>query len=234
MVSIVTLLVCAHGLVLGAAAQQPAAVRGPAPAIAAAERLLESAGGRAAWRNRRLRVEQRGFLRSGEVSRQRVTRDLRTGARIIESDSPTRTLVEWLSPAGGWSMRNGEVTPMSASTLAIELQGLKQEPYAVYHRLAWNDAALRVELREQDSMLYVYDSDERVLCWFQLDGKGGALGWGNYFDGRINQHYYGPIGDMGDANLPKWGAASNGSYRFEYVNARLDDAPVAEPGRGAR
>lgn len=212
-------------------AQSRDSVRGEAAAIAAAERLLEQAGGRAAWRNRTMTVEERGFLRSGEVAQMRISRDFRSGARVIENVTPSRTIVEWLSPDGGWDMRDGKLTPLSAQTLAIELQGLKQEPYAIYHRLASNDPALRVELRDQNAALYVYDRDERVLCWFQLDAKGGLSGWGNYYDGAINQHHYGPVADMGDVNLPKWGVAANGSFRFEYVSARVTDRALAEPPR---
>jgi hypothetical protein len=204
-------------------------VRGDAAAVAAAERLLEQAGGRTAWRQPTFSVEERGFLRSGEVARLRITRDLRRGARILENVTPSRTIVEWLSPDGGWVMRDGKLTPLNATELTIERQGLKQEPYAIYHRIASNDPELRVELREQNTMLLVYDREERVLCWFQLDGGGALLGWGNVYDGGINQHFYGPTTDMGDANLPKWGAASNGSFRFEYVSARLSTEPVTEP-----
>jgi len=218
-------------LVAQAPAVEAAGIRGDAAAVAAAERLLESVGGRQAWRARNFTVEERGFMRSGEVAQLRISRDLQRGARRIENVTPTSTTVEWVAPEGGWTMSKGAVTPMPATELAAELQGLKQEPYSIYHRLARNDEALRVELREQNSMLMVFDRDERVLCWFQLDPRGGLVGWGNFYDGRINQHYYGPLGDMGDANLPKWGAASNGSFRFEYVSARLTDEPVAEPSR---
>lgn len=218
-------------LVAYSPAAEAAGIRGEAAAVAAAERLLESVGGRQAWRARNFTVEERGFLRSGEVAQLRISRDLERGARRFESVTPTTTIMEWAAPEGGWVMNNGKVTAMPAAELAAELQGLKQEPYSIYHRLARNDEALRVELREQGAMLMVFDRDERVLCWFQLDPRGGLMGWGNFYDGRINQHYYGPLADMGDANLPKWGVASTGTFRFEYISARLTDEPVAEPSR---
>jgi hypothetical protein len=169
-----------------------------------------------------------GFLRSGDVASLRIVRDFESQSRLIERAAPT-PLVEWVSPREGWVRRNGELRRMSGEELAVEIQGLKQEPYSIYHRLAENDPALRVELRENDSVLYAYDADERVLCWFQLDGKGGLVGWGNFFDGSVNQHHYGPIADMGDVNLPRWGAASNGSFRFEYVSARMRNTPENPP-----
>ena len=67
--------------------------------------------------------------------------------------------------------------------------------------------------------------DERLLCWFQVAPNGVLLGWGNFFDGVVNQHYYGPVVPFGPAKLPKFGATSNGSYRFEYLTARFSDEP---------
>ena len=86
------------------------------------------------------------------------------------------------------------------------------------------------QLRE-DGALNIYDGGERLLCWFLLDGKGAPVSWGNFWNGSINQHYYGPLADMGDANLPKWGVSTTGAFRFEYVRAALDDRPVEPPPR---
>jgi hypothetical protein len=206
-------------------------IRGEVDAVAAAERLLQHVGGREIWRRRTMIVRERAFLRSGEVAELTITRDLERGARAIENVTATRRVVEWLSPESGWESRNGASTALSRSALAMELQGLRQEPYAIYHRLAMQDSALRVELRDQIYKLFVYDRNEQVICWFQLDEQRALFGWGNIYDGRINQHYYGPLVRMGDVNLPKWGVASNGSFRFEYVNASLNDEPISEPQR---
>ncbi|MGE3250184.1 MAG: hypothetical protein AB7J28_14265 [Hyphomonadaceae bacterium] len=207
-------------------------VRGEPEAVAAAMRILDQAGGAAAWRSRTFAVEERGFLRTGETADLRITRDLTRGARVLERRTPGVHFIEWLSPEEGWSARNGVLTPMSAQELAIELQGLRQEPYAIYHRLANNDADLRVELRDNNSALYVYDRGERLLCWFLIWPNGVMHAWGNFYDGAINQHYYGPTADMGDANLPRWGVALNGAFRFEYVRARMSNEPLAEPEAG--
>src|SRR5688572_13939960 len=203
-------------------------VRGTPEAVAAAERLLEQAGGPEAWRNPVFEARERGYLASGQVSQLTIVRDLARPARRLESRTPERTIVEWISPGGGWTRRDGASKTMSAETLAAELQGLRQEPYAIYHRLAVRDPRLRVELREGGA-LYFFEGDERLLCWFQLAPNGRLLGWGNFYDGAINQHWYGPVADMGDANLPRFGVASNGSFRFEYLGARLTKEPLTSP-----
>jgi hypothetical protein len=212
-------------LPVGASAQ----IRGDAEARAAAERLLEHAGGRDAWAGARtFYVEERVFLASGEIGQLRIWRDLETGNRRLERASPAGHYAEWLSSEGGFEVRDGVVSNYAPEDLAIELQGLRQEPYAIYRRLAVRDPELRVQLRDKTSLL-VYDGQERLLCWFLLDGKGRNISWGNFWNGSINQHYYGPTVDFGDANLPKWGVSSTGSFRFEYVLARLNGEPVEAP-----
>ena len=158
-----------------------------------------------------------------------AARDFERPARLLVAVTATGTRTEWLSPEGGWTRRNGVVTPMPPERLAAELQGLAQEPYAIYHRIARSDPRLRVELRDSTN-LYVFDGDERLLCWFQRAPNGTLLGWGNFYDGAINQHYYGPLVDVGSARLPKFGAAANGSFRFEYVSAGFSDEALADPG----
>jgi hypothetical protein len=203
-------------------------MRGNPASVAAARQLLDTVGGAEAWHSRTFEVTERIFPASGQVSELRIVRDFERPARLLVSVNPNRTLTEWVAPEGGWSRRNDETTVMSPEALAAELQGLRQEPYAIYHRIARNDPALRVELRDQ-ATLYVYDGDERLLSWFQLAPNGVLLGWGSFFDGAVNQHYYGPLVPFGPARLPKFGATSNGSYRFEYLSARFTDEPHSAP-----
>jgi hypothetical protein len=224
-------LIVAAIIVPALATAQPGTrgIRGDSTSVFTAERLLASVGGRRAWTNRTFIVEERGYLRSGDVAELMISRDFAARTRELRRTTPGVTLIEWLSPSGGWTSRNGTVSPMPATELAIELQGLKQEPYAIYHRLAHNDSTLRVELR--DNALYVYETGEHLLCWFNLDARGGLVGWGNFYDGNINQHWYGPLTSFGAANLPKFGAQSTGGFRFEYLAARMVDAPLREPAR---
>ena len=218
-------------MLVAAAAPAGAQLRGEPAAVAAAERLLEHVGGRSAWANARtVYVEERVFLRSGDVAQLKVWRDLDTGNRRLERAGAAGRFAEWLSSGSGFEVRDGAARDLAPEELAMELQGLRQEPYAIYRRLARRDPELRAQLRE-DGALNIYDGGERLLCWFLLDGKGAPVSWGNFWNGSINQHYYGPLADMGDANLPKWGVSTTGAFRFEYVRAALDDRPVEPPPR---
>jgi hypothetical protein len=229
---IVTGISCA--LVVAPAVAQQESIRGEAAAVAAAEEVLEIAGGREKWSQTTLVTEQNLYLRSGETGRLLIWRDLAGGVRRFEEIMPARHVIEILSPQGGWRSVNGAVQPMSAHELAVGRQGLRQEPYTLYHRIARRDPALRVELREQGRTLMVFDRDERVLSWFSLDDKQGVIGWGSHYNGNLNQHYYGPVVNVGDANLPKFGVASTGAFRFEYTKGNLSNTAVDMPAFAKR
>lgn len=208
-----------------------AEVRGDRAAVAASERMLEQVGGRDAWAKvRTFYVEERAFQRTGEIAQLKIWRDFESGSRRLERSTPTTRFAEWLSPNGGFEVRDGVQRPLPAVELAMELQGLRQEPYAIYRRLALRDPTLRLQLRNESS-LYIYDGEENLLCWFVLDDTGAPTSWGNFWNGAINQHNYGPLADMGDVRLPKWGSSTTGAFRFEYVLARMSGEAVVPPMR---
>lgn len=221
-------------LLLLAATASPAdatsrGIRGTPEAVAAARQLLEQAGGAEAWGKRTFMVTENIYPASGNKAEVRVVRDFERRARLLVAVTVNGTRSEWISPEGGWIRRNDVLTAMTPEALAAELQGLAQEPYAIYHRIARDDPDLRVELRD-GSNLFVFEGDERLLCWFQRAPNGTLLGWGNFYDGAINQHHYGPVVEFGAARLPKFGATASGSYRFEYVSAAFsDEAPDVPP-----
>ena len=228
------LVACLSWLTTGVLAHAQPTVRGEPAAIEAAEVLLRQVGGREVWRKRTFIVEEIVHLGNGETGRLWIGRDFERGARLLERTTPTQTYREWVAPEGGWIMRNGELRIMDSAELTTNVRGRRTEPYAIYHRLARNDPALRFELRDNGLSLFVFDGDERLLCWFRLASNGTLRGWGNFYNGRINEHHYGPLVDRGDANVPQFGAeAEVGGFRFEYTRARLRTAPLEEPARDA-
>lgn len=229
--------VLAFLLFVADAGAQPSGLRGDAEAVAAARRMVERAGGAELWRSRTFELVERGYLNNGEILDMRITYDFTRGARRIESTSSTGgATVEWLAPDSGWFERDGAVTRSSTSELAINVRAIQQEPYPIYHRIARNDRRLRVELRNNGSALYVFDEDERLLCWFGLWPSGQARSWANFYNGVVNQQFYGPSGRVGAAVLPLWGVQQDGSFRFEHLDANFSNAPLAapRPSRAAR
>lgn len=228
MKSLLGLIFLAIGLHHAKAEPPPAA---DPRAARSAEILLEAVGGRSLWSARVLVVQERAFLRSGATANIEIARDFVAGARVVKAttnDGSKR--VEIVAPSSGWTIRDGVVSRLEPETLASELEGLRQEPYYIYHRLARGGAGLRMALKHEGRTLEVSDTRGKVLCWFHHDGKGAPIGWGNIFEGAKVEHFYGPYIPLGGGFFPKWGAAYDGSWRLEYLAAEFSNNPLEIPG----
>ncbi|MCG8435794.1 MAG: hypothetical protein MJA83_17365 [Gammaproteobacteria bacterium] len=203
-------------------------LKGTSEARAAAERMLETLGGKQAWGSddATLITVQRVYRRSnGEMGINKIWRGLDEHTRAIQYESPVYQFKEYLGRNNGWRSRNGEKEEIPTEELQQELRDLRQSPYYVYRRLAKGGKGLTVELVEDGRRLNVYEND-KILCWFLLDGKGVPYSWGNFYQGRVSQHFYGPLFDAGEAKFPRWGSAIDGSWRFEYIYAYFVATPV--------
>lgn len=202
-----------------------AAPVGDETALAKVQSLLSSVGGEDHWSRRFLYVEETAYLRSGATASVQIWRDLANTTRVIEMTSLGTVYREVLAEDAGYFVRNGERTDYSAEEFAAEKSGIEQAPYFIYHRLAKGDPNLRVTYNEDARKLEVHEVGGRLLCWFLLDEMGAILSWGNIYNGSVNRHIYGPLIDFGEARLPKWGAAIDGGWRFEYTKAVLSEVP---------
>jgi hypothetical protein len=206
-----------------------AGFRGEPEAVARASALLEQVGGRSRWAAARtFYAKENAYLRSGEMAIVEVWRDFETSTRLFRLRTPSRNIEEVAGVSAGWERRDGKTRLWPQAELADERQGLLQEPYFIYHRLAKGDPTLRVAL-EESNKLNVYDGADKLLCWFVLDDQNNPMSWGNRYKGAVNQHWYGPLHQVGPIRLPKWGAASDGRWRFEYVDASLNAKELALP-----
>ena len=192
-----------------------------------ADRLLESLGGRQVWAEARsLYVRERAFPASLDTP---VTaefwRDLERPAyrSLIVGESIRRETV-W-SEAGGYTVRDGVRSDMPADRLRSEIADWRQEPHVMYHKLARRDETLDLRLKGDDR-LEIFDRESgELLCWFVVDVSGALLRWGNYYQGEVSEHVYGPLHDFGDVRMPAWGTSTTGSWRFEYEAVQ----PLTEP-----
>lgn len=225
----------AFGAALPATAVQETMAGAP-EALAATDRLLEQLGGREVWaRARSLHIRERVYHpRYGGPIQVDIWRDLERPAYHSRIIGPGFERVMAWDGRTGWRVRDGRMTPMSGEEVTTEVSGWRQEPYRVYRQLARRDPDLRVALADS-TRLVVLDRDGRTLCWFLLDAKGAPLKWGNVFDGRINEHTYGPLVSFGSFRMPAWGTSADASWRFEYVEVTAtDDALRVPPPPSAR
>ncbi len=220
-------LLVALGMALAFSSGSAASAQTDADAWAVADRLLQSLGGRAAWASARsLYVRERAFPASidGSVVAE-FWRDLESPAyRSLVVGPSIRRETAW-SENGGYSIRDGVRTEMSAESLRAWIADWRQEPYVMYHKLAVRDPSLRLTAVDENR-LEIYDRESgSLLCWFVVDISGALLRWGNYYKGEVSEHVYGPLQDFGEIRMPSWGTSTTGSWRFEYEEVR----PMSEP-----
>jgi hypothetical protein len=206
-------------------------LRGDADAIAAAANLLGQVGGAEVWSKPVFVTREIAYLANGEQGTVEIERDFVNGLRHLRLVTPTVTIVQWTGSNDSWRSRNGVVTIAPPHRLLVERQIARQEPYAIFHRIAIDDPTLRVEQRDERRQLVFFDNDERVLSWFNLDAKGGLIGWGSHGDGVLDQFFYGPLHDVGNVNLPKFGSSTTGGYRFEYISGTARAGTIVPPQR---
>ena len=216
-----------------AAAQATSSTMAGTPeALAAADRLVEQVGGREVWaRARSLRVVERvHHSQYGGPIRAEYSRDLVRPARHARLEGPGLQREDAWDATSGWAVRDGVVSDLAPDRLSAEVAGWAQEPYRVYRLLATRDPGVRVSLAD-GNRLVVHYADGRTLCWFVLDSSGAPMKWGNVWDGRINEAIYGPLTQFGALRMPAWGTSVDASWRFEYVEASVSDAPLTLPPR---
>lgn len=188
----------------------------------AADRLVESLGGQKVWaETKTLYVKEKAFPQSLDHS---VTaefwRDLeKPEYRSLVTGPNLRRETQW-SEDGGWVVMNGKRTEMTAGAVQADVFAWAQEPYVVYHKLAVRDPSLHLVLVGENRLEVYLGEGGRLLCWFDLDANGALLRWGNFYQGELSEHVYGPIKPVGDYHLPAWGTSVSGSWRFEYLEAR--------------
>lgn len=196
-----------------------------------ADRLVESLGGKETWASAQaLYVREQAFPASlKEPVTAEFWRDLEKPAyRSLVVGPSIRREAAW-TERGGWVVRDGVRSEMSEETLREEIAGWRQEPYVMYHKLALRDPSLELKLVD-GNRLEIFDREsDKLLCWFVVDASGALLRWGNYYQGEISEHVYGPLKDFGELTMPAWGTSTTGSWRFDYQEVRpINSLPAFE------
>ena len=209
-------------LVLGLAicTNAKAEMKGDAEAIALADQLVESIGGRALWSKiRSLHVFEQSrsprgdgivgeFWRDLQVPRERYTLTNRDGLKIEF----------WWDDRGVWQLLNGEQNNDLPADLHAEVTAYWQgEIYVMYHRLAKEDPALRLDKNDDNSFTVFDEKLDRRLGTFWVNGDGDLYRW-RHDDGT--EYIYGPHRQFGEISFPDWGSQVDGSWSFYYVEVR--------------
>jgi len=195
-------------------------MKGDEEAIALADQLVESIGGKELWSQiRSLHVFEKSrsprgdgivgeFWRDLQVPRERYTLTNRDGLKVEF----------WWDDRGVWQILNGEQNEDLPANLHAEVTAYWQgEIYVMFHRLAKEDSALRLDKNDDNSFTAFDEKLDRRLGTFWVNEDGDLYRW-RHDDGT--EYIYGPHRQFGEISFPDWGSQVDGSWSFYYIEVR--------------
>ena len=209
--------------VAGALVAMPAyaEMKGNAEAIALADQMIESIGGKELWAKIKTLyiIEKSRTPGQGDGIVGEFWRDLTAPRETFTLKGRAFSFQRTWTAEGGWQVLNGAFRLKTKEEIAgEELPYWYGEIYVLYHQLASDDERLRLELGEDDRQFTVYlDETGRRLGDFWLNVDGDMYRW-RHDDGT--EYIYGPHRQFGDISFPDWGTQVNGSWSFYYVEVR--------------
>ena len=217
-------------LVLGFAAFDAGANESPEQV---AERMLSALGGRDAWARAKNTVNDSRQDWDGEPPELRVviTMDFERPRLRIETRGKDLNIVRVLDGEKHWRIsRDGQVGPVSESTLAADRKFWAGHVYRTLHRIAARDPAIRLTLGKE-GRLEVHEGGARI-AWYALDRSSQPYLYGAHEDevGGI----FGPWEhEVAGIRHPVWVTREAGKWRAMLkrleVNVPLGDAIFARP-----
>jgi hypothetical protein len=137
------------------------------------------------------------------------------------------------SRSGGWRAIDGTITELTREALQNRLGFWPREIYTMYHRLAREDAALRLLMvpNAPRRFLVLDDRTGEDLCWFEVDSGGAIAKWKAGFGTSEVEYVYGPLRAFGSVRMPAWGTLIDGTFRFFYTAAELRTSAPEAPFR---
>jgi hypothetical protein len=196
-------------------------------AVALAEQMLETLGGKTAWTEARMvTVELRGYYaREQEPWYETYWMELEDPRGRFELRGETDRVIAW-TPDGGWELSNGTAEAMDSTRHAFELEYWKHQPVVVFHRLAKGVPATRVEMGTNEYRFDVFDAEsDALLAQFAVNMKGEPIKWGATIGEQEFEQVFGPLGEFTNVSMPKWGATITGVWRYEHVSISLAKTP---------
>lgn len=195
-------------------------LRGDPQAIAAAEAMVESMGGRAIWAGLKavhFTHDWYTFNRP-DVYREDEILDM-TGARSwVEMRSEIYHRVRVYSPENGyWNIVNGQFARESEERFQAAMVRAPFNLYRMARAVARGDSYYEVRFGESDirgaRMLEFSGPDGEAGGYITLNDRNEPLVW------ATNQYRYtfGPMQQYGSMRIPRWAVYGNGATMYEIV-----------------
>lgn len=217
-------------LVFGAAFAQeaPAGLRGEPEAIAAAQAMVETMGGKEIWAGMKsIHFVHEWFFRNRIDSYvENEILDL-TGPRSwIEMKSEIYQRVRVYSPEYGyWNVINGEFAAASEQESRDMVRGAPYHIVRIARGIAIDDPFYEVRFGESElrggPQLEFFGPDGTRESWIALNTRNEPVAWG-----RPNFTYtFGPMRQYGNLRMPGWAVTGKGAVTYEMRALTGDREP---------
>ena len=209
--------------------QLHAELKGDEAAIALADQMIDSIGGKKLWAKiRTLYVVEKSRSLKGDGIISEFWRDLQRPREWYTLNNRHNMVVRtWWDENGIYQTLNGKKNHKLPADLHKEVQAYWQgEIYVMYHRFARGDESLQLKMNEDDSFRVFDQGLNRHLGTFWVNNDGQLYRW-RHADGT--EYIYGPHRSFGEISFPDWGTQVDGSWSFYYTEVRWseEEAPVS-------
>lgn len=221
------LLLLLLGLVPQAGSAESSGLRGDAQSIARAEELVERVGGKEIWAAlASLHLTQRFYIAS---RREPVVHDewidFQTPRLMVTIQSEVTSRRRAYDDRGGWHLRDGVLTKFTDEELANERGFWKRDMFRILHLIAAEDPGIELRMNTANRLEIIDQASGELLCWFQLNVRSEPILWGATVGNESLQFLFGPLAEFGGLRLPAWGSFTDGSWRFNMLDARGSRLP---------
>jgi hypothetical protein len=190
--------------------------------------LLEALGGRPVWAEARaVHTRERVLVPAfPDPIVSDVWRSLREPGEMarITGVGVDRTFA-W-DARGGSGVKEGEHYRFGEDRMRDELAFWPVHLYTIYHRLAAGDDSLSVGAGENGSVVLEDTQTGVYLGGLRVSARGEPMWWNGRTAYNDETYVYGPLGDYGSLRMPRWGASTNGQWRYELLDFELDEKPL--------
>jgi hypothetical protein len=205
-------------------------LKGEPEAVTRAEEMIERIGGKELWSQlRSLSLKQRFYViewRNSIIHQEWI--DFETPRLWVSMKNEQLNHLRVYDASGGWWLREGEFSRFSEEHLAMERGFWKRDMFRCFHLIASEDPGIELRMNGDDR-LEVYESSGDPLCWFRLSPSSEPVLWGAAVEDYEIEFIFGPMKQFGNIRVPSWGGDTDGSWRFNMLEARgsVDPPPVS-------
>lgn len=200
---------------------------GEPAAIARAQEMVERVGGRQVWSMlASLLLTQRFYIqtrRESVVHQEWIDFKVPRIHVTIESELTRRQRA--YDERGGWFLRDGTLTRFTEQELATERGFWKRDMFRMFHLIASEDPGIELRMNGQHRLEVFERGSGELLCWFQLNVSSEPVLWGAAVGEDSLEFLFGPLEQYDNIRVPRWGGFTDGSWRFDMINARGSALP---------